>query len=102
MKTPPVDFANYDRTHNNAIDLVVQAAGYARASGRIVRAYLLKPASYDLFRAGMEVLMKQPLDPVAELTFEGVPVERGGRTQFESLIIDWHPGAAKQTAENLN
>lgn len=102
MKTAPIDFSNYQRTHNNAIDLVAQAAGYARSSGRPVRAFLLKPASYDLFRAGMEVLMKRPLDPVAELTFENIPVKKGGRAQFESLVIDWDPGAPNPNREKLN
>jgi hypothetical protein len=102
MKTAPINFSGYDRTYNNAIDLVAQAAGYARATGRPIRSYLLSPGYYDLFRSGMEVLMKQALDPLAELTFEGIPVRRGGRAQFDNIVIDWHPGAGVQNPENLN
>jgi len=90
-KIAPVDFSGYVRTHNNAIDLVAQAAGHARMAGLPVKAYILKPASYDLFRAGMELIMKKPLDPVSVLTFEGVEIRKGGRVQFESLIIEYYP-----------
>lgn len=90
MKQEPIDFSGYQRTHNNSIDLVTQAAGYARTSGRPVRAFILKPASYDLFKAGVEVLMKKRLEPQAVLTFEGIEVKRGGRAQFESLVVDWY------------
>lgn len=90
-KVAPTDFSGYARTHNNAIDLVAQAAGYARMAGKPVKAFILKPTSYDLFRAGMEVILKKPLDPVSVLTFEGVEIKKGGRAQFESLIIEYYP-----------
>lgn len=90
-KTKPNDYTNYQRTGNNAIDLVAQAAGYARMAGKPAKAFILKPASYDLFRAGLEIIMNKPLDPVFILTFEGVEIKKGGRMQFESLVIDYYP-----------
>lgn len=93
-KTAPIDYSGYTRTHNNAIDLVTQAAGYARTAGKAVKAFVLKPASYDLFRAGLELIMKKPLDPVSVLTFEGIEIKKGGRMQFESLVIEYYPQPA--------
>lgn len=95
-RTRPIDFSNYQRTHNNAIDLVAQAAGHARMAGKPVKAYVLKPASFDLFRAGLEVLMKKPLDPVMVLTWEGVEVRKGTRMQFDSLIVEYWPAPAAE------
>lgn len=92
--TKPIDYSGYVRTHNNAIDLVTQAAGYVRMAGKPVKALVLKPASYDLFRAGMELIMKKPLDPVSVLTFEGIEIKKGGRMQFESLVIEYYPQPA--------
>lgn len=89
-KVKPIDYASYQRTGNNAIDLVAQAAGYIRATGRPVKAYVLKPTSYDLFRAGLEIMMNAPLDPVSVLTWEGVEIRKGGRAQFESLVIEYY------------
>jgi hypothetical protein len=100
MKTAPTDFSEYKRTHNVAIDLVAQAAGYAKISGRPVKAFILKPASYELFRAGLEVLMKKELDRDAELTFENTPVRKGTRMQFETLVIEWAPIPVNLTTDN--
>lgn len=95
-KTNPIDFSGYTRTYNNAIDLVTQAAGHARKAGKAVKSYILKPASFDLFRAGLELIMKKPLDPVSVLMFEGVEVKKGGRMQFDSLVVEYYPETAAQ------
>jgi hypothetical protein len=96
----PFNYSTYVRTHNNAIDLVAQAVGYIQTVRRPVRALVLKPMSYELFRAGVEVLMKKKIDPITELTFDGYKVIKGGRAQFESLVIDWLPITPEQLLNN--
>jgi hypothetical protein len=89
-KKQPFDWSNYDRTYNNSIDLVAQAVGWARKNNKPLKAIILKPTSYDLFKAGINVLAKAEIDPNTELYFDGVLIKRGGSKQFESLICEYY------------
>ncbi|MFX1704585.1 hypothetical protein PV783_11560 [Chitinophaga sp. CC14] len=91
----PFNFSDYNRTYNNAIDLVAQAVGYHRKRQNPLKAIILRPAYYDLFRKGVEVLMltsknKQVLKDEEELTMDHIPVRRGSPFQWEPLICEFH------------
>ncbi len=95
MEKQIFDFANFERTGNNAIDLVAQAVGWARANHKPIKAVRLSPGYFDLFRLGLEVLARSKgvnleLTGLEVLEFDGVNVNRGTGSQFEKLIIDWY------------
>lgn len=73
MPNPP-DYSQYDRSYNNAIDLVAQAVGYSHYSGKAIKEIALNPHFYQLFKAGTEALLKKEIDPNTKLVFEGIPV----------------------------
>lgn len=94
----PFDFSDYNRTYNTAIDLVAQAVGYHRKRQSPLKAIVLRPSYYDLFRKGVEVLMltgkdKQVLKDEEELTMDHVPVKRGSALQWEPIICEFHKPA---------
>ena len=84
------DWSNYNRTYNNSIDLVAQAVGYHRKTNKPLKTIILKPTSYDLLKAGLNVLAKQEIDPATELYFDGVKIKRGGRSQFDSIQFEYY------------
>lgn len=91
------DFADYDRTGNNAIDLVAQAIGWARKNNRPIKSISLSPGYFDLFRLGLEVLARAKrvnleLEGHEILEMDGVEITRGNR-QWEKLIIQWYTPA---------
>jgi hypothetical protein len=90
LQNIPFDYSNYEKTYNNAIDLVAQAVGWARKNNKPLACVVLKPAYYDLFRKGMELMMKKPLTGFEIFEFDGVNVERGGAAQFESIRLEYY------------
>lgn len=90
-KRTPYNWAKFDRTYNNAIDLVAQCVGFNRARRRPIRAIILKPTYYALFKTGTEVLMKKRIeDPATELLFDGVKILCGSNLQWENMIVEYH------------
>lgn len=92
-KQKPYDWAKYDRTGNNSIDLVMQCVGYNRAAKKPLKAIILKPTSFDLFKAGMRVLMEKQgvaMEDLTEFTFDGTPVKRGTNLQFDTLYCEYY------------
>jgi hypothetical protein len=93
FKQAPNNLSDYDRTYNNAIDLVTQAVGWAnKVSTRKVAALVLKPTKYRLFIEGLKLLMKKgggKFDETTELTFEGYKILQGSRGQIDSLKIEY-------------
>jgi len=92
-KIAPRDYSKYERTYNNAIDLVAQCVGFHRLKGSPLKAIVLKPASYELFRKGIEFLMKQKgrkNEPLEEMTFENVAIKRGDSKQFDTMICEFY------------
>lgn len=86
----PVNYSKYDRTYNNAIDLVAQAIGYAKTTGKGLRMVVLEPQYYVLFKKGMEVLAKKEYPHETQFTLEGIPVVAGEVKRFERLRLVWH------------
>lgn len=94
QKPAPFDWSNYERTYNNAIDLVAQCVGHHRKTMKPLRAIILKPTSHDLFRAGLRILMAkegQKMDDMAEMRFDGVEIKRGNPMQFDSIRCEYYP-----------
>jgi len=89
-KKEPFNYSNYEKTYNNSIDLVAQAVGYARKANKPVKSIVLKPTSYDLFKAGINVLAKAEIDPITELYFDGILIKRGNPGQFDSLFFQYY------------
>lgn len=85
----PIDYSKYDRTYNNAIDLVAQAIGYAKKSGRALRTIVLEPQTYVLFKKGIEILAKKEFPHEQEFTFEGILVSKGDVKKFERVRLIW-------------
>jgi hypothetical protein len=93
-KPAPINWSKVATTGNNAIDLVAQCVGHARATRRPISAIILKPSSHDQFRAGLMVLMAQAgevmtEDPAAILTFDGVEIKRGSSYQFDTMKVEY-------------
>lgn len=86
----PFNWSRYQRTYNNAIDLVAQCVGYHRAKGLPLKAIWLKPTYHDLFRQGMRLLAKKELDPNAPMYFDGVELKRGSPLQFDSVRCEYY------------
>jgi hypothetical protein len=93
-RSEPINWSRYEPTGNNAIDLCAQCIGYHRSVNKPLKAIILKASYYDLFRAGVEVLMKRhgkKLDAPAEnLTFDEVLIKKGSMLQFDSIICEYH------------
>jgi hypothetical protein len=88
-KPAPVNHSGYDRTYNNAIDLVAQMVGYYRKKQIPLVAIKLKPGYFYLFQAGLQALMRaagKKYDATAVMTFEGVRIEMGNERQFDSAL----------------
>lgn len=93
-KQEPFNWSKYNRTGNNAIDLVAQCVGYHRRTMKPLKAIILKPTSHDLLRAGLKILMSkqgQHMDDYAPLYFDGVELKRGNSMQFDSIICEYYP-----------
>jgi hypothetical protein len=86
----PFNWSRYQRTYNNAIDLVAQVVGYNRARNFPLKAIYLKPTYHDLFRQGLRVLSKKELDPNAPMYFDGVELKRGSPMQFDSVRCEYY------------
>lgn len=90
-KLAPKDYSQYERTYNNAIDLVAQCVGYHRLKGSPLRAIVLKPAYYHLFKKGVEVLnKKKKQEPFVEMAFDGVLIKEGNAKQFDSIVCEFY------------
>lgn len=99
-KTPPIDWSKYERTYNNAIDLCAQAIGFYRAKRIPIKAIILKPTSYELFKRGVELLQKKRIDdPLTELYFDGVEIRLGNSTQIDTAKFEFYPTAGAQLAK---
>lgn len=92
MQTVPLSLSNYERTYNNAIDLVAEAAGWAlKKSLKPVAAIVLKPSRYEQFVKGVEVLQGGELteDEKQGLTFQGIKILKGSNAQIDSLRLEY-------------
>jgi hypothetical protein len=94
-KKEPFNWSNYQRTYNDAIDIVAQCVGHARATGKGLKTIYLKPTYHDLFRQGLKVLRKingfEPdFDPNAPMYFDGVELKRGSPLQFDSIRCEYY------------
>ena len=100
----PGSLSDYERTYNNAIDLVAEALGHARKmQARIVAAIVLKPTKYKLFVEGLKYLMAQKgveWKDGAEITWEGVKVLEGPRGMFDSIKFEYVEGKIKLPNKN--
>lgn len=87
------DYSKFDRTGNKAIDLTAECIGYYRAMMRPVKSVYLTPRYFDLFVAGMQVLMikaGQAFDPNSEWLFDGVMVKKASPLQFDSIRAEFY------------
>ena len=91
QKREPFNYSNFNRTYNDAIDLVAQAVGYHRKAMKPLRAIVLKPAYFFLFQTGIQAIMKQkkmPYDQQAIMTFDGVEIKLGSELQFDGMLFE--------------
>lgn len=89
----PYNWSRFERTYNDAIDLVAQAVGYHRKTMKPLKAIKLKPAYFYLFKTGVQAIMrsqKLPFDDTAVLTFDGVDILLGSELQFDSMLFEYH------------
>lgn len=89
----PFNWSNYEKTYNNAIDLVAQCVGYHRKKLMPLKAITLKRAYYELFRMGVQAIMKAKglkFDETAELTFDGVEIKMGSVMQFDAMLYEYY------------
>jgi hypothetical protein len=100
----PNSLSDYERTYNNAIDLVAEALGHAKKiSSRVVAAIVLKPTKYKLFVEGMKYITAQQgheWQEGTELTWEGVKVLEGPRGQSDSVKFEYVENAFKMPVKN--
>ena len=101
----PINWSKVERTGNNAIDIVAQAVGWARTTKKPLKAIVLKATSYDLFRAGLRILMakageKMDDNPATILTFDGVEIKRGSNTQFDTMRMEFYSTSRKKELLN--
>lgn len=83
--------SQYDRTYNNAIDMSAHTIGYYRRLRMPVKALHLKTNYYELFRKGIEVMMRRELRPEELLEFDGARIENGGRAQVKEILVEFYP-----------
>lgn len=89
----PYNWSKFERTYNDAIDLVAQAVGYHRKTMKPLKAIYLKPSYFFLFKTGVQAIMKSKklqFDDTAVLTFDGVDILLGGELQFDAMIFEFH------------
>ncbi len=93
QRPEPFNWSKYEKTHNNAIDLVAQCVGYNRANNFPLKAITLKHSYFELFRMGVQAIMKQKkmkFDETAELTFDGILIKKGSIMQFDAMLYEYH------------
>jgi chaperone required for assembly of F1-ATPase len=90
---PPRQLSDWERTYNNAIDIVAEAVAHAKkVETRYVTAVRLKPSAYANFVEGVKILMArqgQQWDPMVELTWEGVLVLEGSKAQIDTIKFEY-------------
>lgn len=89
----PYNWSRFDRTYNDAIDLVAQAVGYHRKAMKPLKAIKLKPSYFYLFQTGVQAIMKHKkmkYDEGAVLMFDGVEITMGSELQFDSMLFEFH------------
>lgn len=95
----PSSLSDYERTCNNAIDIVAEALGHAnKIENRVVTAIVLKPSKYTLFVEGLKFLMASKgvqWDPIAEITWEGVKILPGPKSMINTLRIEYLESAIR-------
>lgn len=93
QRPEPFNWSNYEKTYNTAIDLVAQCVGYNRKKNIPLKAIILKRAYFELFRMGIQAIMKQKglkFDETAELTFDGVMIKMGSIAQFDAMLYEYY------------
>lgn len=89
----PNSLSDYERTCNNAIDVVAEALGHAKkVENRIVKAIVLKPSKYRLFVEGLKYITATKgieWNPVAEITWEGVLILEGSKAMIDTLRFEY-------------
>lgn len=83
------NYSKYERTGNNALDLVAQAVGHAQYFKLPIESVTLSRRHYALFWAGTEILRKEPLPDEHRLTFENIPVLQGDARQIDSITVQY-------------
>jgi hypothetical protein len=92
----PNSLNDYERTFNHAIDMVAEAVAWGKkVSMRPLRAIVLKPTQYELFKKGFEFMMQRDIDINEQLTFEGIFVLKGSPAQFDSIRLEFVDGIVK-------
>lgn len=90
----PMNWSRYEETGNHAIDLCAQVIGWAKrreqAGGPKLLKLTLRPMSYRLFLAGLEVIQQKKIDPQTRLQWDGVPIVEGSAKQMETVTTTWH------------
>lgn len=96
--------SDYERSYNNAIDIVAEALGHAnKVECRVVTAIVLKPSKYKLFVEGLKFILASKgvqWDPVAEITWEGVKILEGPRSMLNTLRIEYLENSLKFNKAN--
>ncbi len=104
MRTKPSSLSDYERTCNNAIDLVAEALGHAnKISNRVVAAIVLKPMKYKLFVEGLKFIMARKgveWQEGTEITWEGIKILEGSRAMFDSIRFEYVENAIKYPTKN--
>lgn len=87
------NYSQYDKTYNKAIDLCAACIGHYRTFNKPLKTIYLKPQLFDLFRKGMEVMMKRELTDQEQFEFDAVKIERGSYLMVgRDLYVDfWEP-----------
>jgi hypothetical protein len=84
------DYSEYDKTYNKAIDMVAACIGHYRQFKKPLKTIYLKPQLFDLFRKGVEVMMKREIEPGELLQFDSVNIERGSYLMVgKELYVDF-------------
>lgn len=83
------NYSEYERTGNNALDLVAQAVGHAKYFKLPIESVTLSRRHYALFWAGTEILRKELLPDEHKLTFEKIPVLQGDKRQIDSITVQY-------------
>lgn len=84
------DYSQYDKTYNRAIDMCAACIGHYRQFGKPLKTIYLKPQLYDLFKKGIEVLMKREFEEGELMEFDAVKIERGSYLMVgKDLYVDF-------------
>lgn len=93
----PISYSKFDRTYNNAIDLVAEAVGHSQASGKALKQIQLAPMFYLLFKKGAEVLARQEFSHETILTWQGVEIVKADRlSEYKKMRLIYHNPAFNQ------